>query len=232
MSKSPIERRSFQAEIEVRTAPDGTVGIRGYAAVFDSPAHGEVIRSSAFNRSLAQRDSIVALVNHEGVPIASTKAGTMTVTVDERGLLMDIPSLDMGNPTVQELVSAMSRGDIDQMSFAGYFLDAKPNADNLREVREVKLVDVSVVTTPWYEDTTVALTGGRNAEQALVSMRSLSAEQRLEVLVALGDALDDLVEPAEDESDPIAEMSAPQIVDEPRSFTVAEARALFGPTAA
>jgi HK97 family phage prohead protease len=225
MSKH-IERRFAHAEFQVRDNADGTVGVRGYAAVFDSEAHDEVIRPAAFNRSVAQADDVKLKVNHTGVPLARTKSGTMQIGVDDRGLWFDVSSLDMSNPTVQELVSAMRRGDMDQCSFAGYFLDAPRNsATGIREVREVKLTDVSVVTDPWYEDTEADLTGDRNFDRALVSVRSLSNEQRTALLAQLdGDGAGGdeppAAPPATDEPDEPA--------DEPRMFTVAEARALLG----
>jgi len=163
-----IERRITDAKIEVRNNADGTVGLRGYAAVFDSVAHGEVVRRSAFTRSISQRDNARLLVNHDGVPLASVKAGTMTLSTDDRGLLVDAPNLDPKNPTVQELVSAMNRGDIDQMSFA-FTASDDPVVSGVRELREVKLYDVSVVTYPWYEATSVSLTG-RSVDD-LVSLR-------------------------------------------------------------
>lgn len=228
MSKT-IERRLASTHIEVRKSDDGkTVGITGYAAKFDSEAHGEVIRSAAFNRTLAQRDNVRLLTNHEGVPLASTKSGTLTLEVDEVGLRFEAPELDMENPDVKRLVSAMSRGDIDQCSFAGYFRDAK-DVDGLREVREVSLVDVSVVTYPWYEETEASLTGDRNGDLALVCLRSLSPEQRDEVLALLDDR--GAGEPPADDVDTI-------IADEPdddgepaaksEPLSVAEARALLG----
>lgn len=220
MSK-PIERRLFDASIEVRKRDDGTVGLRGYAAVFDSPAHGEVVKRSAFNRTLAQRDNVRLLVNHDGVPLASTKAGTMTLSVDERGLLVDVPELDMSNPTAQELVSAMSRGDIDQMSFAFTAYD-DPIVDGVRELREVKLFDTSVVTYPWYDATEVGLVGDRDMDRALVCLRSLSPEQRAEVLEHL--------EPVADTDEIVTEDDEP--AEEPRTFSVAEARSLLGLSAA
>lgn len=208
-----IERRIVDAPFEVRSNDDGTVGVRGYAAVFDSVAHGEVVRSSAFNRTLEQRDNVRLLVNHDGVPLASTKAGTMTLEVDERGLLVDVPHLDTDNPTARELVSAMQRGDIDQMSFAFVSRDASTE-NGVRELREVTLYDVSVVTYPWYEATSVGLTGDRDMDRALVSLRALTPEQRAEVLA---------------EVDPPAEVPAEvALVEEPRTFTIAEARALLG----
>lgn len=186
-----LERRIHDASFQIRTNDDGTVGVHGYAAVFDVPSHGEVIKRSAFNRSLAQKDDIRLLTNHDGVAMARTKSGTMTVTVDDVGLAFDVPSLDPANPDVQRLMSAIGRGDVDQCSFAGYFTDTAP-VDGVREVREVQLVDVSIVTFPWYDDTTVSLTGDRDLDRALVSVRSvgdtpvgLTDEQRMHACRAL-----------------------------------------------
>lgn len=171
--KNQIERRIIDAKIEVRSNDDGTTGVRGYAAVFDTPSHGEVIKRGAFNRTIAQKDNVRFLINHEGTPLASTRAGTMTVGVDDTGLWFDIASLDIANPKVQEFCSAVGRGDLYQCSFAGYFRDT-PTVDGLREVREVELVDCSGVTYPWYEETSMGLTGDRAVDGLLVSARSLA----------------------------------------------------------
>lgn len=182
-----LQRRIFAEPIQVRKNADGTIGVRGYAAVFDSEAHGEVIRAGAFNRTLAQRDDIRLLVNHDGVPLARTKSGTLLMGVDEHGEWFDAPSLDPANPRVQELVSAMERGDIDQCSFAGYF-DSR-SSNGITEVLEVRQVDVSIVTYPWYEETVASLTGDRDLDRSLVSLRSagsdLSLDQRVNAYKAL-----------------------------------------------
>lgn len=181
MSKRVIERRIVDAKIEVRTNGDGSTGVRGYAAVFDSPAHGEVVTRAAFNRTIAQRDNIRFLINHEGTPLASTRAGTMTVGVDDHGLWFDIPSLDMANPRAQEFASATARGDLHQCSFAGYFRD-RQNVDGVSELREVELIDVSGVTFPWYDDTAMVLTGDRKTDKALIGARSVDADDRARLI--------------------------------------------------
>lgn len=214
-----VERRQFDASIEIRQDADGTVGLSGYAAVFDAPAHGEVVKRSAFNRTLAQRDNVRLLVNHDGIPLASTRAATMSLSVDERGLRVDVPHLDPSNPTVQELISAMSRGDVDQMSFA-FTASDDPIVSGVRELREVRLYDVSVVTYPWYESTTVGLIGDREMDRALVCMRSLTPEQRAEVLAE--------IEPSADEPTIEDGTEDVQPAEEPRTFSAAEARALLG----
>ncbi len=187
-----LERRIVDAKIEVRENADGTVGVRGYAAVFDKPAHGEVIRSAAFNRTIAQKQNVRFLINHEGTPLASTRAGTMTIGVDDVGEWFDIPALDVANnPRAAEFASSVGRGDMYQCSFAGYFRDA-PMVGGVREVREVEQVDISGVTFPWYEDAQMELTGDRSADRQLISARSaddvpvgLTPEQTVNALRAL-----------------------------------------------
>jgi hypothetical protein len=135
------------------------------------------------------------------------------LTVDERGLYMEAPNLDMSNPTVQELVSAMARADIDQCSFA--FVPVRENYDpetKLREILECKLMDCSVVTYPWYESTSVEL---NSLEAALAEVRSgaVTPEARDTIMRALSlclevnitdddddheDVVDDVTEPVED----------------------------------
>lgn len=159
MTQPQLERRATAGRIEIRTADDGTLSLDGYAAVFDSESFGEVVRRSAFNKTLAERDDVRLLVNHDGVPIARSKSGTLALTVDQRGLRVQADGLDPANPTVQELCSALARGDIDQMSFSFADMDRSVNDDGVRELKQVRLYDVSVVTYPWYEDTVVELNG-------------------------------------------------------------------------
>lgn len=178
-----IMRRATVAEFQLREADGGKVGLRGYAALFGVEAHREVILEGAFDKSLQERDDVRLLVNHDGVPLARSKSGTLKLSVDQKGLVAEVDNLDTSNPTVAELVSAMGRGDIDQMSFA--FTTVRQNVVydddgyfQLRELAEVKLWDVSVVTYPWYEETSVDL---KELDRALVALRSgapLTEKQR------------------------------------------------------
>ena len=153
-----LERRTADARWEVREEPDGAIGLRGYAAVFDAPAHGEVVRSSAFTRSLSEGPTVELLFDHDGIPLASTRGGTMSLSVDDQGLVVDVPSLDMESPYVRSIVSAMRRGDLQKMSFAFFTREDNYDPETMtRELTDVELVDVSVVTRPWYDATTVGL---------------------------------------------------------------------------
>jgi HK97 family phage prohead protease len=60
----------------------------------------------------------------------------------------------------QRLAQRCAASDLDQMSFA--FVDRTPyeqrvDDNGLRNIRDVQLFDVSVVTFPWYEDTNAEL---------------------------------------------------------------------------
>lgn len=168
MSKQ-VRRRAFDAQLQLRDYQDDDEKLRisGYAAVFDSPAHGEVVDRTAFNRTLQDQDDVRLLVNHSGVPLARTRAGTLDLAIDATGLRCDA-ELDRSNPAVAELASAISRGDIDQMSFA--FIPVREEYDSddgLVHLQEVRLRDVSVVTYPWYEETSVEMASADAALAAL-----------------------------------------------------------------
>lgn len=182
--KRQTERRYAPTSFEVREAADGTIGFRGYAAVFNQVAYGEVIRPGAFTKTLAGNPDVRMLVNHAGVPIARTKSGTLRLTEDDRGLLAEVDALDPENPTVAEVMSAMRRGDLDQMSFAFWPVIESRNDDGIRELLEVGIDDgdVSVVTVPWYDETTAELNSLDQAFAELRAGRVLTPDLRAAVL--------------------------------------------------
>jgi len=161
------EQRSVAySNLEMRTDGDGKTLI-GYAAVFDSPSEPlpwtEFVRRGAFAKTIKDGADVRLLIDHEGVPLARTKSGTLRLSEDETGLRIEA-SLDDANPDAAKLLSAMRRGDISQMSFAFETVkDAWSDDRRTRELKEVRLYDVSVVTYPAYEQTMVQL---RNAASA------------------------------------------------------------------
>lgn len=193
-----IERRSVDATWEVREAPDGTVGLTGYAAVFDAPAHGEVVSRGAFDRTLAQGAVVELLFDHGGIPLASTRGGTMTLRTDDTGLVVDVPSLDVaGSSYAASIVSAMKRSDLQKMSFAFYPVRESIGPDGVRSLEDVELVDVSIVTRPWYDSTSVAL---KSDALDLVEARAATTSETDETEVRDDVAAD--VEPTSDPSTP------------------------------
>lgn len=150
------ESRAFTVEdIEIRAEGD-TITFDGVASLVDTPyqVHDmfgdftETMSRGAFSKTLKEKADVRFLVNHEGVPLARTKSKTLSLTADPH-LRAYAPSLDPMNPTVQEIRSAMSRGDLDQMSIGFQVTRQEWNGDyTQRTIKEVKLFDVSVVTFP------------------------------------------------------------------------------------
>jgi len=151
------------SDIEIRETDDGGINVEGYAAVFDS----ETVIGGKWRESIARgaftdavnRDDVVFLVNHTGLPLARTRSGTLELSEDEKGLKIRA-SLDPSDPDVRSIVPKMKRGDLDKMSFA--FVPTRQkwsDAEDMpqRVITEAELHDVSIVTTPAYESTSIGI---------------------------------------------------------------------------
>lgn len=160
MTRADVPSREFRASIrplEIRAADESAgVKVAGYAAVFDEPytvwdwlgEYTELIEPGSFTKTLSERDDVRLLVNHDGLPLARTKSGTLTLSQDDVGLYMEA-ELDATDPDVAAVVPKMRRGDLDEMSFAFQVVQQQWSPDfTERHVKEVKLFDVSLVTFP------------------------------------------------------------------------------------
>ena len=182
--KTTVERRVNTVEFDVRAAQASGDGMSftGYAAVFNSPSEPlpftEVIKEGAFKRSLKSRNEIKLFMNHNtDIVLGSTRAGTLRLTEDSRGLLAqaDLPDTQAG----RDLSVLMKRGDVSSMSFG---FSVPPKGDNwssdgsTRELHQVRLHEVSIVTGfPAYEATTANVRSlDILAERTAVDVDSLS----------------------------------------------------------
>jgi HK97 family phage prohead protease len=161
-----VERRVNTVEFDVRNGEASSDGMSftGYAAVFNSPSEPlpftEVIREGAFKRSLKSRNEIKLFMNHNtDVVLGSTRAGTLKLSEDSRGLLAqaELPDTSAG----RDLSVLMKRGDVSSMSF-GFSVPPKGDAWSsdgaTRELHQVRLHEVSIVTGfPAYEATTASV---------------------------------------------------------------------------
>jgi len=156
-------------EVEVRDA-DPQAGkpprIVGHAALFDvwSDDLGgfrERIRPGAFTKTLKEAD-VRATFNHDpNYVLGRTRAETLVLREERKGLHSEVFPPDTA--WARDLMTSMARGDITQMSFKfGTIIDRwseKPNRDGLleRNLEEVRLYDVAVVTFPAYPATDAAV---------------------------------------------------------------------------
>jgi uncharacterized protein len=156
-SMSKLETRTFSTEFEIREEADG-MRFSGYAALFDSPSaplpFTERIAPGAFKRSLKSRNNIFMFYNHDsGQVLASTRAGTMTLTEDSRGLKVDAQLANTSSG--RDVAELLKRGDLDAMSF-GFSVptggDSWNDKGTERTLKSVRLFEVSVVAMPAYPE--------------------------------------------------------------------------------
>lgn len=148
--------------VEVRADDDGLT-VEGYAAVFDQETDiggmfREKIARGAFAEAIG-RDDVVFLINHDGLPLARTRSGTLALEEDDHGLKMR-SVLDPSDPDVARIAGKMKRGDLDKMSFA-FWADRQEWDESgdipVRTIQQASLHDVSIVTTPAYDGTEIGL---------------------------------------------------------------------------
>lgn len=173
------QRNIAYSNLEMRAEGDSNTLV-GYAAVFDSPSEPlpwtEFVRRGSFSKTINDGADVRLLVDHEGVPLARTKSGTLRMTEDDYGLKVEA-QLDEANPDAARIMSALRRGDVSQMSFAFEVVkDSWSDDRRTRELKEVKLFDVSVVTYPAYEETMVKLrnASANNTDKDIVRASSLA----------------------------------------------------------
>ncbi|MEU3563522.1 HK97 family phage prohead protease [Kitasatospora sp. NPDC006786] len=166
-----IERRAYRVDLEVRSAPtgDGPATVEGYASVVDEPfqmwdwagQYAEVVRAGAFRKTLSETPQVQLLLNHGGLAMAYTKAGTLRLSEDSTGLHMSA-DVNPARGDVRDMLAALEDGDVDEMSFAFRVTRQMWSPDwSQRDILEVDLHrgDVSVVNFGANPATSVSLRG-------------------------------------------------------------------------
>ncbi len=157
-----VETLDFRSEVlvcETRGEDEQPV-LTGYAARFNSlsePLWGyrEKIDPGTFKKTLKESDQ-VALWNHDtSKPLGRRSNDTLTLREDEKGLAAEIrpnTNTSMGRDVVELVKDKTVHG----MSFG--FVTVREEYDEKKKVRtlkEVRLMEVSVVTFPAYKSTRV-----------------------------------------------------------------------------
>jgi HK97 family phage prohead protease len=156
-----IELRAY-GECRVDLAQDRK--IRGYALVFNMPSldlggFREVIKPEAVDRTLREGLDVRALVDHDSSKVLGrTRAGTLSLRKTSQGLQVEI---DPPNTTAaRDILESVNRGDVSGMSFAFRVLTDDWRMEDgapMRDVLDMRISEVSVVTFPAYPDTSVSL---------------------------------------------------------------------------
>ena len=164
----PNERQQRQVrcvaqQFQTRSANDDLF-IEGYFSVFNSEyplweGASEIVKPGAFTNSVS--GDVRALINHDSsLVLGRTKAGTLTLRQDARGLWGSI-RINRDDVDAMNLYARVQRGDVDQCSF-GFDIKRETFVDlgdgKCRwEIEEVDpLYEVSVCTFPAYTETSVS----------------------------------------------------------------------------
>ena len=187
-----IERRAIgitASEIELRTDNTGR-RMAGYAALYGTRSQNlggftEIIKPGAFRSILATQPDVVLNFNHsQDYILGRTKAGTLTLAEDERGLRFeaDLPDTQLVRDMV---ISPMQRGELEGTSFAfraaqsGQEWSVEGDGMRLRSITAFDLLqDVSIVTFPAYIGPAASI---RSASEVLAEAMELE-ERKQQIL--------------------------------------------------
>ena len=168
MNREEVRTFSLETdELRVERGSNRPPVIRGLAAPFNKLSkliNGlflDKVAPGAFKRAI-EEDDIRANVEHDMARLLGRNtSGTLRLTEDRDGLRIEIdpPDTQVG----RDAVTLVERGDLSSMSFRFRALKEEwehgfgKNGEALRTLRDVNLIDVSLVAIPAYDDTEVAV---------------------------------------------------------------------------
>lgn len=191
MNKNKFEQRSYNFDIRSELNEDGVGIVTGRPIVYNSRTDlgyfDEIIESGALDK--ADLRDVRFLVNHDTsrIPLARSRNNnsnsTMQMTLDNEGMAIRVNLDTKNNSEARNLYSAIQRGDITGMSFM--FSVEKEDWENLesdhplRRIKQISnVVEVSAVTFPAYEDSSISVRNKEALENAKLALDSAKRSQK------------------------------------------------------
>lgn len=193
MAKSNREYRDMTIEIRTEESEefDNRKVVRGYASTFNQPytlyeddtwRFDEVVDAEAFRNT--DMTDVIMQYDHEGRVFARMSNNTLTVTPDERGLLIEA---DLGGTELgRQLYEEIRGGYTNKMSF-GFTVEAQDRLDTktedgkdltVRTIKSVrKLYDVSAVSLPANDATSISVRNLADGEIERIRAERLEREK-------------------------------------------------------
>ena len=191
--KSDREYRDMTMEVrtaENEEAPEERKVVTGYASTFNEPytlyeddgwRFNEVVDARAFENT--DMSDVIMQYDHEGRVFARMSNNTLTVTPDEKGLLIEA---DLGGTELgRQLYEEIRGGYTNKMSF-GFTVDGEETRDmedvdgkalTVRTITSVrKLYDVSAVSLPANDATSISVRSLTDGEIERIQAERLEAE--------------------------------------------------------
>lgn len=193
MNKNKFEQRSYNFDIRSELNEDGVGIVTGRPIVYNSKTDlgyfDEIIEVGALDK--ADLRDVRFLVNHDTskIPLARSRNNnansTMQMTVDNEGMAIRVNLDTKNNSEARNLYSAIDRGDITGMSFMFMVDDGGDVWENLESdhpLRRIKrisnVVEVSAVTFPAYEESSISVRNKEALENAKSALESAKRSQK------------------------------------------------------
>jgi HK97 family phage prohead protease len=124
---------------------DGSLKFTGYASVFNGvDAYGDTIEKGAYKSTLKGRERPIRMRwNHYGEVIGKW----LDIKEDERGLFVE-GELTPNHSKASDVYASLKHGAIDGLSIGYRVKSAQDNPDGTRLLKEIDLVEISVVEEP------------------------------------------------------------------------------------
>jgi uncharacterized protein len=180
------ERRFTRFPPDTRAADGGPTHIYGYAAAFNKLSRKlggfvEQVNPLAFNENRNDNwpDVVCRYNHHDDMLLGTTFARTLTLAVDETGLVYDV----VPPQSRSDVLEYVQRGDIRHSSFA---FRVYPGGDEwgvsdfnypMRTLLNVQLVDVAPVLDPAYPDATAGARALNGAVESLANWVQADPEE-------------------------------------------------------
>ena len=187
------EIRAFNFEVRAEKNDEHGTFLEGrpivYDAITDLGWYDEIIEAGALDGS--DLKDVRFLVNHntDMIPLARSRNNnehsTMQMEIDDEGMKIRVDLDTENNTEAKSLYSAVQRGDLDGMSFMfavdGDKWDEIESDHPTRTITKIaKVFEVSAVTFPAYEQTSITARGLSDAlDSAKASLESVKAEAEL-----------------------------------------------------
>ncbi len=163
MNREELNKRHLETKFNVTRQAENPndFTIEGYFALYESETQlfdgiYEIITKGAFDNTL--QNDIRALWNHDTMfVLGRNKSGTLDLKLDDKGLFATVrmPKTQYA----QDLYELVQRGDVNQCSFGFNILqedvEELASGEYRFRINEIDLHEVSVVTFPAYENTSV-----------------------------------------------------------------------------
>ena len=187
------EIRAFNFEVRAEKNDEHGTFLEGRPIVYDARTdlgwYDEIIEAGALDGS--DLKDVRFLVNHntDMIPLARSRNNnehsTMQMEIDDEGMKIRVDLDTENNTEAKSLYSAVQRGDLDGMSFMfavdGDKWDEIESDHPTRTITKIaKVFEVSAVTFPAYEQTSITARGLSDAlDSAKASLESVKAEAEL-----------------------------------------------------